>query len=42
MHEIESQRSVIPPITASAVKDQLHDDPCAQQFIQHGQSFHVS
>ncbi|KAF7279147.1 hypothetical protein GWI33_007560 [Rhynchophorus ferrugineus] len=40
MHEIESQRSIIPPITASAVKDQLYDDQCAQQFIQHNQPFH--
>ncbi|KAJ8920158.1 hypothetical protein NQ315_011819 [Exocentrus adspersus] len=41
MHEIESQRSVVPPIPASTVKDQLHqDDAWAQQYIEDGKRFH--
>lgn len=42
MHEIESQRSAIPPIPASAVKDHLHDDAWAQQYIEDGKRFHVN
>lgn len=42
MHEIESQRSAIPPIPASAVKDHLHDDAWAQQYIEDGKTFHVN
>lgn len=42
MHEIESQRSAIPPIPASTVKDHLHDDAWAQQYIDDGKRFHVS
>lgn len=41
MHEIESQRSVLPPIPASTVKDHLHDDAWAQQYIEDGKVFHV-
>ncbi|XP_019877095.1 peroxisomal targeting signal 1 receptor isoform X2 [Aethina tumida] len=40
MHEIESQRSVLPPIPASTVKDHLHDDAWAQQYIEDGKVFH--
>lgn len=40
MHEIESQRSVLPPIPACAVKDQIHDDAWAQQYVQDGKMFH--
>ncbi|CAH1156211.1 unnamed protein product [Phaedon cochleariae] len=39
MHEIESQRSALPPIPASTVKDQLHDDAWAQQYIDDGKQF---
>nr|CAI5868083.1 unnamed protein product [Callosobruchus analis] len=42
MHEIESQRSVLPPVPASSVKDQLHDVPegaWAQQYIEDGKKF---
>lgn len=42
MHEIESQKSALPPIPASAIKDQLHDDAWAQQYLQDGGTFHVS
>lgn len=42
MHEIESQKSALPPIPASAIKDQLHDDAWAQQYLQDGSTFHVS
>lgn len=42
MHEIESQRAVLPPIPASAIKDQLHDDAWAQQYLQDGKTFQVS
>lgn len=42
MHEIESQRSAIPPIPASAIKDHLHDDEWAQQYIEDGKRFHVN
>lgn len=41
MHEIESQRSVLPPVPASTVKDQIHDDSWAQQYIEDGKVFHV-
>lgn len=41
MHEIESQRSAIPPIPASAVKDHLHDDAWALQYIEDGKRFQV-
>nr|CAH7756612.1 unnamed protein product [Callosobruchus chinensis] len=43
MHEIESQRSVLPPVPASAIKDQLHDVPegaWAQQYIEDEQNEH--
>ncbi|XP_030761592.1 peroxisomal targeting signal 1 receptor isoform X2 [Sitophilus oryzae] len=40
MHEIESQRSALPPIPASTVKDQLHNDAWAQQYLQDGRIFH--
>ncbi|KAG5897479.1 hypothetical protein JTB14_031104 [Gonioctena quinquepunctata] len=39
MHEIESQRSALPPIPASTVKDQLHDDSWALQYIEDGKRF---
>ncbi|CAH1970546.1 unnamed protein product [Acanthoscelides obtectus] len=42
MHEIESQRSVLPPVPASTVKDQLHDvqeGAWAQQYIEDGKKF---
>lgn len=42
MHEIESQKSALPPIPASAIKDQLHDDAWAQQYLQDGGTFHVN
>ncbi|XP_019766680.2 peroxisomal targeting signal 1 receptor isoform X2 [Dendroctonus ponderosae] len=42
MNEIESQRAVVPPIPASAIKDQLHDDAWAQQYLQDGKTFQVS
>ncbi|KAJ8976193.1 hypothetical protein NQ317_002242 [Molorchus minor] len=38
MHEIESQKSALPPIPASTVKDQLHDDAWAQQYIEDGKN----
>lgn len=41
MHEIESQRAALPPVPASAVKDQLNDDIWAQQYIQDGRNFVV-
>lgn len=41
MHEIESQRSAVPPIPASAVKDHLHNDAWAQQYIEDGKRFQV-
>ncbi|XP_018572578.1 peroxisomal targeting signal 1 receptor isoform X2 [Anoplophora glabripennis] len=40
MHEIESQRSSLPPVPASTVKDQLHDNAWAQQYIEDGKTFH--
>ncbi|CAG9761076.1 unnamed protein product [Ceutorhynchus assimilis] len=39
MHEIESQRSALPPIPASAIKDQIQDDAWAQQYLQDGKMF---
>ncbi|XP_066145765.1 peroxisomal targeting signal 1 receptor [Euwallacea fornicatus] len=39
MHEIESQRAVLPPVPASAIKDQLQDDAWAQQYLQDGKTF---
>ncbi|CAH0554776.1 unnamed protein product [Brassicogethes aeneus] len=39
MHEIESQRSALPPVPASTVKDTLHDDAWAQQYIEDGKTF---
>lgn len=39
MHEIESQRSALPPIPASTVKDQLHDNAWALQYIEDGKRF---
>ncbi|XP_074029726.1 peroxisomal biogenesis factor 5 isoform X2 [Leptinotarsa decemlineata] len=39
MHEIESQRSALPPIPASTVKDQLHDNSWALQYIEDGKRF---
>ncbi|EFA09708.1 peroxisomal targeting signal 1 receptor isoform X1 [Tribolium castaneum] len=39
MHEIESQRSALPPIPASTIKDQIHDDAWAQQYIDDGKIF---
>lgn len=42
MHEIESQRSALPPIPASTVKDTLNTDSWAQQYIEDGKTFHVS
>ncbi|XP_050304470.1 peroxisomal targeting signal 1 receptor isoform X2 [Anthonomus grandis grandis] len=39
MHEIESQRAILPPITASAIKDQLQDNAWAQQYLQDGKTF---
>lgn len=41
MQEIESQRSTLPPIPASTVKDTLHDNAWAQQYIEDGKTFHV-
>nr|XP_023014015.1 peroxisomal targeting signal 1 receptor [Leptinotarsa decemlineata] len=41
MHEIESQRSALPPIPASTVKDQLHDNSWALQYIEDGKRFNV-
>ncbi|XP_068898797.1 peroxisomal targeting signal 1 receptor-like isoform X2 [Tenebrio molitor] len=40
MHDIESQRSALPPIPASTIKDQIHDDAWAQQYIDDGKVFH--
>ncbi|KAJ3642176.1 hypothetical protein Zmor_024985 [Zophobas morio] len=40
MHEIESQRSAVPPIPASTIKDQIHDDAWALQYIEDGKVFH--
>ncbi|KAL1497269.1 hypothetical protein ABEB36_008262 [Hypothenemus hampei] len=40
MQEIESQRSVLPPIPASAIKDQIQDNAWAQQYVQDGKTFH--
>lgn len=42
MHEIESQRAIVPPVPASAVKDQLNDDEWALQYLEDGKNFHVS
>lgn len=42
MHEIESQRSALPPIPASTVKDQLNDNAWALQYIEDGKRFNVS
>ena len=42
MHEIESQRSAVPPIPASTIKDQIHDDAWALQYIEDGKVFHVT
>lgn len=39
MHEIESQRSALPPIPASTVKDQLNDNAWALQYIEDGKRF---
>ncbi|CAG9865302.1 unnamed protein product [Phyllotreta striolata] len=39
MHDIESQRSALPPIPASTVKDQLHDNAWALQYIEDGKRF---
>lgn len=42
MQEIESQRSVVPPVPASRVKDQLTDDAWALQYLEDGKSFNVN
>lgn len=42
MQEIESQRSALPPVPASTVKDHLTDDSWALQYIEDGKTFHVS
>lgn len=42
MHDIESRRANIPPVPASAVKDQLNDDVWAQQYLEDGRHFNVS
>lgn len=42
MQEIESQRSVVPPVPASRVKDQLTDDAWALQYLEDGKSFNIN
>lgn len=41
MHEIESQKSSLPPIPASSIKEHIHDNAWAQQYIEDGKVFHV-
>lgn len=41
MQEIESQRSAVPPVPASKVKDHLKDDAWALQYIEDGKIFNV-
>lgn len=42
MQEIESQRSAIPPVPASKVKDHINNDAWALQYLEDGKSFAVS
>lgn len=42
MQEIESQKLVLPPVPASAVKEQIQQDSAwAQQYIEDGKVFNV-
>lgn len=42
MQEIESQKLVVPPVPASAVKEQIQQDSAwAQQYIEDGKTFNV-
>lgn len=41
MQDIESQRSAIPPVPASKVKDQLNNDSWALQYLEDGKNFTV-
>lgn len=42
MHEIESQRNALPPVPASAIKDQLNDNTWAQQYLEDGKHFAIN
>lgn len=42
LHEIESQRSAIPPVPASAVKDHLNDGAWALEYGNHLHNTKVS
>lgn len=41
MQEIESQKSAIPPVPASKVKDHINNDAWALQYLEDGKNFAV-
>lgn len=41
MQDIESQRSAVPPVPASKVKDQINNDAWALQYLEDGKHFAV-
>lgn len=42
MHEIESQKLLVPPVPASAIKEQIQEDRAwAEQYIEDGRNFNI-